>query len=94
MGNDKRKKAVALGYKAGVDTAPKVLASGGGLVAEKVIAIAKEHGIPIHKDCDLVEVLSGLDLDEEIPADLYTAIAEILAFIYKLNKDVTDKINR
>ena len=81
----KRKKAVALRYEPGDDHAPKVTAKGAGPVAEKIIALAKEHGIPVKDDPDLVEVLSGLDIKEEIPAELYVIVAELLAFVYKVN---------
>ncbi|HEV08820.1 MAG TPA: flagellar biosynthesis protein FlhB [Sulfurihydrogenibium azorense] len=77
------KKAVALKYERYKDNAPKVVAKGKGEIAKKIIEVAKQHGIYIKEDPDLVEVLSGLDLYEEIPEDLYKVVAEILAFIYK-----------
>jgi flagellar biosynthesis protein len=77
------KKVVALKYEKYKDNAPKVVAKGKGEVAKKIIEVAKEHGVYIKEDPDLVEVLSGLDLYEEIPEDLYKVVAEILAFIYK-----------
>ncbi len=83
--NEKFKKAAALKYKQGEDRAPKVIAKGSGFIAERIIQIAREHGIPIHEDKNLVEVLSTLDLYEEIPSELYKAVAEILAFIYKIS---------
>ena len=79
------KKAVALKYKPLEDKAPKVTAKGAGVVAEKIIALAKKHGIPVKDDPDLVEVLSKLDIEAEIPAGVYVAVAEILAFIYSMN---------
>jgi len=79
------KKAVALKYKPKLDNAPKVTAKGKGKVAEKIIEIAREHNIHIHDDPDLIEVLSHLDLNEEIPPDLYVIVAELLAFVYSLN---------
>lgn len=79
------KKAVALKYQAESGTAPKVVAKGKGDIAARIIAVAKEHGIPIHEDADLLEVLATLELDREIPADLYRTVAEILAFIYRVN---------
>jgi flagellar biosynthesis protein len=82
----KRKKAVALRYKPREDHAPKVTARGQGRVAEKIIELARQHGIPIQDDPDLVEVLSKLDLHEEIPPIVYVAVAELLAFVYSLNK--------
>ena len=82
----KKNSAVALQYRAGSDSAPKVTARGKGKIAEKIIEIAKEHHIYIHEDPDLVEILSALDINEEIPPDLYVVIAELLAFVYSLNK--------
>ena len=83
---DERMKAVALKYRPKIDDAPKVIAKGQGKVAEKIIEIAKEHQIHIHNDPDLIEVLSQLDIKEEIPPDLYIVVAELLAFVYSLNK--------
>jgi flagellar biosynthesis protein len=77
--------AVALKYQPKLDTAPTVVAKGRGKVAEKIIEVAKEHNIYIHDDPDLVEVLSHLDLNEEIPPELYIIVAELLAFVYSLN---------
>ena len=83
---DKREKAAALKYERGVDSAPTVVAKGKGLVAEKIIALALENGVPVHEDRNLIEILSTIDLYEEIPPELYKAVAEILAFIYKMSK--------
>lgn len=82
---DKQLKAVALKYQAKADNAPKVIAKGSRKVADRIIALAKEHHIYIHNDPDLIEVLSQLDLHEEIPPHLYAVIAELLAFVYSLN---------
>jgi flagellar biosynthesis protein len=82
---NKQKKAIALQYQAEMDNAPKVTAKGKGKVAEKIIEIARQHGIYIHNDPDLIEVLARLDLNEEIPPDLYVVVAELLAFVYSLN---------
>ena len=83
---NRQKKAVALKYQPKLDHAPKVIAKGKGKVAEKIIEIAKAHDIYIHDDPDLIEVLSQLDLNEEIPPDLYVVVAELLAFVYALNR--------
>lgn len=83
----RQKKAVALQYKADMDTAPRVRARGEGRVAEKIIEIARQHGIYIHNDPNLIEVLARLDLNEQIPPDLYVIVAELLAFVYSLNSD-------
>lgn len=89
MNEDKKKKrqrAAALRYNEGEDKSPKMVAKGKGLVAERIIELAKECGVPIHEDSELVEVLSALELNEEIPPDLYKAVAEVLAFIYRIQK--------
>ncbi len=82
----KYSKAAALKYKHGQDSAPTLVAKGKGKVAEQIIQIAKEHGIAIKEDRELVEFLSMLDLYQEIPPELYRAVAEILAFVYSINK--------
>ena len=84
---DKRKKAVALRYDAKKDAAPVAVGKGIGPAAERIIAIAKEHGIPVHEDADLVEVLARLEVNEQIPPATYVVVAEILAFIYRSNDD-------
>ena len=78
------KKAVALGYKHEKQPAPKVLASGKGEGAAKIISLAKEHGVPIKEEEDLIEILSKLDLGDEIPPNMYKAVAEVFAFIYQM----------
>ena len=78
------KKAVALGYNRSQDNAPKVLASGAGEIANKIISLAKEHDIPIKEDPDLIEILSKVEVDQEIPPNLYKAVAEIFSFLYKI----------
>jgi flagellar biosynthesis protein len=80
-----RKKAAALGYTPGKDKAPKLLAKGSGIIAEKIIERAKAHDIEIKEDKDLVEVLATLELHEEIPETMYKAVAQLLAEIYKIN---------
>jgi len=79
------KKAVALKYDRKTTDAPKVTAKGKGKVAQKIIELAKKHDIPIKDDPDLIEVLSSLEIDEEIPAEIYVAVAELLAFVYSIN---------
>ena len=81
----KSSKAAAITYDAEKDRAPRLVAKGSGLIADKIIEIAKQHNIPMVKDENLVQVLEALDLDTEIPPELYRAIAEVLAFIYRLN---------
>ena len=79
------KKAAALKYAHGEDRAPRVVAKGKGLLAEKILEAARQHGIPIKEDKTLVDILSSLDLYQEIPPELYKAVAELLAFIYAIN---------
>lgn len=82
---DKPKKAAALRYDPKRDSAPKVVARGSGYVAERIEALAREHHIPLHEDPNLVDVLEAMDVDTEIPPALYRAVAEVLAFVYRLN---------
>ena len=81
----KKDKAAAIKYRHRIDRAPMLVAKGSGTAAEKIIEIARAHNIPIQEDRDLVEFLSMLDLHQEIPPDLYKALAEILAFVYFLS---------
>lgn len=83
---DRRKSAVALRYAPPADRAPRLVAKAQGAIAERLIALAKEHGVPIHRDPNLVQVLAALDLEQEIPPTLYLVIAEILAFLYAANE--------
>jgi len=82
---DHRKKAVALRYRADTDSAPRVTAKGTGRIAERIIAIARDNGIPVKDDPDLIEVLSKLDIEAQIPPSVYIAVAELLAFVYAVN---------
>ncbi|HUL00694.1 MAG TPA: EscU/YscU/HrcU family type III secretion system export apparatus switch protein [Nitrospirota bacterium] len=82
---EKQKKAAALKYRHGSKTAPTVVAKGKGTLADRIIALAKEHGVPIREDRNLVEAISTLELNDEIPSELYKAVAEVLIFIYRLS---------
>jgi len=77
-----RLKAVALEYDG--ERAPRVTAKGGGLVAERIVALAEAHGIPLRQDPALTELLARVELGDCIPAELYVAVAEVLAFAYSL----------
>lgn len=90
------KKAAAIMYNGQAHDAPQVVAAGQDEVAEKIIALAQKNGIHIHKDGDLVEILSKVPVGHEIPEDTYRIIAEILAFVYQMNKqleEVSDHIS-
>ncbi|KKD53231.1 EscU/YscU/HrcU family type III secretion system export apparatus switch protein [Paenibacillus sp. CMAA1739] len=80
------KKAVALKYTPGESEAPIVVAKGSGRIADSILEKAKEHGVPVQEDAALVEVLSKLDLDEQIPAELYQLVAEVLTYIYQMDR--------
>ncbi|EXJ12184.1 MULTISPECIES: EscU/YscU/HrcU family type III secretion system export apparatus switch protein [Nitrincola] len=81
---DINKKAVALKYDQEKGAAPTIVAKGKGLIAEQILALAKENNIHIHESPELIEVLIRLELGEEIPEALYKAIAEVIAFAYNL----------
>ncbi len=85
--NKKDKKVVALEYDKGKSAAPLVTAKGKGLVAERILEIAKEHDIPIHSDADLVEILDKIEIEQEIPLEVYAIVAEIFAYIYKVSQN-------
>ena len=82
----KRQKAVALQYKQEKDKAPKVIAKGEAKRAQKIIELAQQHDIVIKKDEDLVELLSKVELDKEVPAEMYKAVAEVFTFVYNMTK--------
>jgi len=78
-----RRRAAALRYVAGETEAPEVVATGQGELAERIIQLAREHGIPIHESRDLVALLTQLPPDTAIPAELYRAVAEVIAFLLR-----------
>lgn len=80
---DDRRTAVALAYNAG-QSAPRVVAKGRGVLAEAIIERAKEAGVYVHESPALVSLLMQVDLDQHIPPELYTAVAELLAWLYRL----------
>ncbi len=84
-------KAVAILYDENKGSAPHVIASGQGIIAEKIIATAEEAGIHIQEDPDLVELLAKVPLGDEIPVELYQTVAEVLAFVYQVNKKFKEK---
>ena len=82
----KKQEAVALKYDEKKNNAPKVTAKGKGKTAQKIIELAELNDIPIKKDEDLVELLSKVELDKEVPAEMYRAVAEVFTFIYNMTK--------
>ena len=81
-----RQVAIALRYSLRVDSAPRVVATGHGRLAEQILQTAQKAGIPMHKDADLAAVLSRIPLQQEIPPRLYAVVAEVLAWVYESNQ--------
>ncbi len=75
--------AVALAYEKGEDSAPRVVAKGHGLVAQRIVELAEEHGIIIDTNAELAEALSHVELDELIPVELYKAVAEVIGYVLR-----------
>ena len=80
-------RAVALGYDRERDVAPRVTATGGGHVAERILDAARANGVPVHRDPDLAEALAQLELWQSVPPELYAVIAEVFAWAYRANAD-------
>lgn len=90
----KRQLAVALRYDEDKEAAPRVLAKGQGKVADKILELAYTQGIPVREDPDLVESLAKLDVGSLIPTELYPAVAEVLAFVYRQNLRRAEQKNK
>jgi flagellar biosynthesis protein len=86
-------KAVALQYAPEKQEAPILVAKGKGMVAEKIMEKAKEHGVPIQEDSSLVEVLSQLDINQQIPPELFQLVAEVLSFVYRSDQKAKNMRN-
>ena len=89
---NRKKTAVELEYEKG-DTAPKVIASGRGYIADRIIKTAEENAVPVHKDEKLAKSLSLLDVGEYIPPELYSIVAEVLVYVDDMEK-IQSKISR
>ncbi len=83
---EKRRRTVALAYDQ-ADRAPRVVATGSGEIARRILQLAEEHGVPVTQDDSLVELLAQLDLHQEIPESAYRAVATILAFLYRTDEE-------
>jgi flagellar biosynthesis protein len=79
-----RKTATAIGYNPEADIAPVVLASGRGKIAEQIISIARANQVPIHEDPLLASTLSKININDVIPPELYTVVAQVFAYIYRI----------
>ena len=83
-----REKAVALKYRREEDSAPKVVAKGEGYVAAAIKETAERHGIPLRRDDDLIELLAQVEIDRQIPPELFAAVAELLSWVYRANEAI------
>ncbi|QYF81513.1 EscU/YscU/HrcU family type III secretion system export apparatus switch protein [Brevibacterium sp. PAMC21349] len=88
MINDKRKEVIALKYDQKTSKAPVILAKGKGKTAETIMEKAMKLDIPVQRDESLAALLGQLDINQTIPEELYGAVAEVFAFIYKVDKDM------
>ena len=94
MKKQELEKAVAILYDSQKSSSPKVVASGKGEVAKQIIKTAREAGVHIQEDANLVELLSKIDLGTEIPTELYQTVAEVLAFVYQVNDKFKEKMKQ
>jgi len=93
--NDKKvSKAAALHYDMEDGGAPKIVASGSGETADKIIETAKKNNVPVLKDDALAQVLTKLTIGDEIPSELYNVVAEIFLFIFSMDKDYGEKYEK
>ena len=91
-GEHTRRKSIAIRYDAKSDEAPRLVAKGEGLVAEKIIEIAAANDVHIHQDPAMVAILAKLNVNTFVPEELYQAVAEILAFIYRLDQKLSNQV--
>jgi flagellar biosynthesis protein len=84
-------KAAALRYDPAKPNAPTLTAKGRGAMAERIIEVAQAHGIPLHRDADLLEILEQIELNTEIPLEIYAVVAEIFAYLYRTNQAKAEK---
>jgi flagellar biosynthesis protein len=89
----KRPAAAALQYDPLKSEPPQVIAAGRGVTAEQIVRVAKEHGIPLYEDPGLVEALAQLDLTEHIPRELYAVVAEVLAYVYRVDAAAKKRVS-
>ena len=87
-------KAAALRYDLKKDKSPRMVAFGKGRVAHKILSLAEEHKVPIREDKALTELMAKLEIESEIPPQVYTVVAEILAFVYQLSKLAKQKMKK
>lgn len=83
--------AIALKYQRGEDNAPRVIAKGSGLMAQRILDLAEQAGVPLHQDQDLASLLKNVELNQSIPPELYDAVARVLSFVYSTDRRVSGK---
>ncbi|HZT13365.1 MAG TPA: EscU/YscU/HrcU family type III secretion system export apparatus switch protein [Candidatus Baltobacteraceae bacterium] len=86
-----RPAAAALKYDPVGHDAPQLIAAGRGLIAEEIVRVAREHNIPLHEDAQLVEALSRLELTQSIPRELYAVVAEVLAYVFRVDAQAASR---
>ena len=91
LSEEQEQKAVAVRYDVEKDRAPRVTAKGRSLVADRILAEAKKNGIPVYQNKSLVNMLKALEIDREIPPELYRTIAEVLAHVYRIDRHMGDR---
>ena len=91
LSEEQEQKAVAVRYAVEKDRAPRVTAKGRSLVADRILAEAKKNGIPVYQNKSLVNMLMALEIDREIPPELYRTIAEVLAHVYRIDRHMGDR---
>ncbi len=79
-------KAIAVKYDIDKNKAPKIIAAGKGVIAESIVKLAEDNNVPLYEDPTLADLLSKLEVESEIPPELYTLVAEVLSFVYQLDK--------
>lgn len=89
--NKPKSQAIAIRYDANKNQAPKVTAKGSGFIADEIIKTAKKNAVPVYQNKSLAGVLMAVELDREIPAELYQAVAEVLAYIYRMDQKAAQK---
>ena len=91
LSEEQEQKAVAVRYDVEKDRAPRVTAKGRSLVADRILAEAKKNGIPVYQNKSLVNMLMALEIDREIPPELYRTIAEVRAHVYRIDRHMGDR---
>jgi flagellar biosynthesis protein len=84
---EEQKKAAAISFDPEKDRTPQLVAAGRGLIAEKILEVARAFDVPVREDRNLVHLLEALDIDTDIPEELYRVVAEVLVYIYKLDNE-------